>query len=99
MGKSFKQVEKYEYLNFIREGVCKEDVKTRCLKLKAAQVALFTNFCLYLGTKTQIIKAVFIPSSLLYQSENGRSLAGITCLRNSAEKTTLDKIRNEEIIR
>ena len=37
-GETLKQVEQFKYLGsiFVREGGCKEDVKTRCLK--AAQV-------------------------------------------------------------
>ena len=73
-GETLKQVEKFKYLGsiFVREGGCKEDVKTRCLK--ASQV--FYQFSPILGhkeitmtTNTQIIKVVFTPT-LLYQSEN-----------------------------
>ena len=95
---------------FVREGGCKDDVKTRCLK--AAQV--FYQLSPTLGhkeismiTKTQIIKAVFTPTRL-YQSENGNltskerqmlTTTEIRCLRKAAGKTRMDKIRNEEIRR
>ena len=108
----FKQVEQFKYLGsiFVREGGCKEDVKTRCLK--AAQV--FYQLSPRLGhkeisltAKTQIIKAAFTPT-LLYQSENWtvtskeRQMLTTTemrCLRKAAGKTRMDKIRNEEIRR
>ena len=111
-GQTLKQVEKFKYLGsiFVREGGCKEDVKTRCLK--ASQV--FYQLSPILGhkeitmtTKTQIIKAVFTPT-LLYQSENWtltskeRQMLTTTemrCLRKAAGKTRMDKIRNEEIRR
>ena len=111
-GKTLKQVEQFKYLGsiFVREGGCKEDVKTRCLK--ASQV--FYQLSPILGhkeitmtTKTQIIKAVFTPT-LLYQSENWtltskeRQMLTTTemrCLRKAAGKTRMDKIRNEEIRR
>ena len=107
-----RQVEQFKYLGsiFVREGGCKEDVKTRCLK--AAQV--FYQLSPIPGhkeismiTKTQIIKAVFTPT-LLYQSENWtltskeRQMLTTTemrCLRKAAGKTRMDKIRNEEIRR
>ena len=63
-GETLKQVEQFKYLGsiFVREGGCKEDFKTRCLK--AAQV--FYQLSPILGhkeismpTKSQIIKAVF----------------------------------------
>ena len=69
-GETLRQVEQFKYLGsiFVREGGCKEDVKTRCLK--AAQV--FYQLSSILGhkeismiTKTQIIKAVFTPNSTL----------------------------------
>ena len=109
---TLRQVEQFKYLGsiFVREGGCKEDVKTRCLK--AAQV--FYQLSPILGhkeismiTKTQIIKAVFTPT-LLYQSENwtltskARQMLTTTemrCLRKAAGKTRMDKIRNEEIRR
>ena len=94
----------------VREGGCKEDVKTRYLK--AAQV--FYQLSPILGhnkismiTKTQIIKVVFILS-LVYQSENWtltskeRQMLTTTemrCLKKTAGKTRMDKIRNEEIRR
>ena len=65
---TLKQVEQFKYLGsiFVREGGCKEDVKTSCLK--ASQV--FYQLSPILGhkeitmtTKTQLIKAVFIPNS------------------------------------
>ena len=111
-GETLKQVEQFKYLGsiFVREGGCKEDVKTRCLK--ASQV--FYHLSPILGhkeitmtTKTQIIKAVFTPT-LLYQSENWtltskeRQMLTTTemrCLRKPAGKTRMDKIRNEEIRR
>ena len=48
-GETLKQVEQFKYLGriFVREGGCKEDVKTRSLK----DAHVFTNFHLYLGTK------------------------------------------------
>ena len=109
-GETLRQVEQFKYLGsiFVREGGCKEDVKTRCLK--AAQV--FYQLSPILGhkeismiTKTQIIKAVFTPT-LLYQSENWTltskerqmlSTTEMRCLRKAAGKTRMDKIRNEEI--
>ena len=95
-----KQVEQFKHLGsiFVREGGCKEDVKTRCLK--AAQV--FYQLSPMLGhkeismiTKTQIIKAVITPT-LLYQSENWTltskewqmlTTTEIRCLRKAAGKT------------
>ena len=111
-GETLRQVEQFKYLGsmFVREGGCKEDVKTRCVK--AAQV--FYQLSSILGhkeismiTKTQIIKAVFTPT-LLYQSENwaltSKEMQRLTktemrCLRKAAGKTRMDKIRNEEIRR
>ena len=70
-GKTLRQVEQFKYLGsiFVREAGCKEDVKARCLK--AAPV--FYQLSPILGhkeismiIKTQIIKAVFTPSSQLY---------------------------------
>ena len=68
--KPLKQVEQFKYLGsiFVREGGCKEDVNTRCLK--AAQV--FYQLSHILGhkeismiTKTHMIKVVFTPNSTL----------------------------------
>ena len=102
----------FKYLGsiFVREGGCKEDVKTRCLK--ASQVfyqlsPILGNKEITMTTKTQIIKAVFTPT-LLYQSENWtlsskeRQMLTTTekrCLRKAAGKTRMDKIRNEKIWR
>ena len=109
-GETLRQVEQFKYLGsiFVREGGCKEDVKTRCLK--AAQV--FYQLSPILGhkeismiTKTQIIKAVFTPT-LLYQNENWtltskeRNMLTTTemrCLRKAEVRTRMGKIRNEEI--
>ena len=103
-GETLKQVEQFKYLGsiFVREGGCKEDVKTRCVK--AAQV--FYQLSPILGhkeismtTKTQLVKAVFTPT-LLYQSENWtltskeRQMLTTTemrCLRKAARKTRMDK--------
>ncbi len=111
-GEKLKMVEQFKYLGsiFFREGDCKEDVKTRCLK--AAQV--FYQLSPILGhkeismtTKTHFVKAVLTPT-LLYQSENW-TLAGrerqmlktteMMCLRKATGKTRMDKIRNEQITR
>ena len=80
-GETLKQVEQIKYLGsiFVREGGCKEDVKTRCLKV--SQVFFYQLSPILghkettLSTKTQIVKAVFTPT-LLYQSENW-TLTGI----------------------
>ena len=111
-GETRIQVEHFKYLGsiFVREGGCKEDVKTRYLM--AAQV--FHQLSPILGhkeismiTNTHIIKAVFTPT-LLYQSENWtltskeRQMLTTTemmCLRNAAGKIRMDEIRNEEIRR
>ena len=111
-GETLKQVEQFKYLGgiFVREGGCKENVKTRCLK--ASQVyyqlsPILEHKEITMTTKTQIIKAVFTPT-LLYQSENWtltskeRQMLTTTemrCLRKAAGKTRMDKIRNEEIRR
>ena len=79
-GETLKQVEQFKYLGsiFVREGGCKEDVKTRCLK--AAQV--FYQLSPILGhkeismiTKTQIIKAVFTPQLYFTRVKTGPSPA------------------------
>ena len=73
-GETLKHVEQFKYLGsiFVREGGCKEEVKTRCLK--AAQV--FYQLPPILGHKEisahdhqDTDQAVFTPT-LLYQSEN-----------------------------
>ena len=112
MGETLKQVEQFKYIGsiFVREGGCKEDVKTSCLK--AAQV--FYQLSPILGhkeismiTKTHIKKAIFTPN-LHYQSEHWtltsteRQMSTTTemrCLRKAEVKTRMDKIRNEEIRR
>ena len=111
-GETLRQVEQFKYLGsiFVREGGCKEDVKTRCLK--AAQVfyqlsPILEHKEISMITKKQIIKAVFTPT-LLYQSENWTltskerqmlTTTGMRCLIKAAGKTRMDKIRNEEIRR
>ena len=111
-GETLKQVDKFKYLGsiFDREGGCKDDVKTRCLK--ASQVfyersPILGHKEITMTTKTQIIKAVFTPT-LLYQSENWSltskerhmlTTTEMRCLRKAAGKTRMDKIRNEEIRR
>ena len=110
---TLRQVEQFKYLGsiFVREGGCKEDVKTRCVK--AAQLFFYQLSPILLHkeistiTKSQIIKAVF-TQTLLYQSENWAltskerhmsTTTEIMCLRKAAGKTRMDKIRNEEIRR
>ena len=111
-GETLKQVEKFKYLGsiFVREGGCKEDVKTRCLKTSHVFYQLspiLRHKEITMTTKTQIIKAVFTPT-LLYQSEKWtltskeRQMLTTTemrCLRKAAGKTKMDKIRHEEIRR
>ena len=43
-GETLRQVEQFKYLGsiFVREGGCKEDVKTRCLKAAQAFLPTFT---------------------------------------------------------
>ena len=92
----------------IKEGGCKEDVKTSCL----TAVQVFYQLSPILGHKyiimtsnTHIIKAVFAPS-LLYQSENWTltsperqvlTTTEMRCIRKAAGNTRMDKIRHEEI--
>ena len=111
-GETLRQVEQFEYLGsiFVREGGCKEDVKTRYLK--AAEVfyqrsPILGHKGISMITKTHIIKAVFTPT-LLYLSENWTltskerqmlTTTEIRCLRKAAGKTRMDNIGNEEIRR
>ena len=110
-GETLRQVEQFKYIGsiFVREGGYQEDVKTRCIKV--AQVfyllsAIFGHKVFSMTTKTQIIKAVFAPT-LRYHSENWTLTSKerqmmtteMRCLRKAAGKTSMDKIRNEEIRR
>ena len=61
-GETLKQVEQFKYLGsiFVREGGCKEDVKTRCLKAAQVFYQLFPILWhkeISITTNTHIIKA------------------------------------------
>ena len=70
-GEVLKHVEQFKYLGsiFVREGggVCKEDVKTRCLEVFYQRSPIIGHKEISMTTKTHIINAVFTPT-LLYQS-------------------------------
>ena len=99
-GETLRQVEQFKYLGsiFVREGGCKEDVKTRCLK--AAQV--FYQLSPILGhkeismiTKTQIIKAVS-TLTLLYQSENDPHQQRKTDVDNNRDEVSQKSCRKDQ---
>ena len=111
-GETLKQIGQFKYLGsiFVREGACKHDVKTRCVKANKSfyqRSTILGHKEVSMTTKTQVIKAVFIPT-LLYQSKNWTltskerqmlTTTEIRCLRKAAGKTKMDNIKTEEIRR
>ena len=96
---TLKQVEQFKYLGsiFVREGGCKEDVKTSCLKASHVFHQLSPKLGhkeITMTTKTQIIKAVFTPTLKGDVDYNRYEVS-----RNTAGNTRMDQIRNEEIRR
>jgi len=105
-----KQVREFKYLGslFTDDGKIAREIETRCQKANNVTYQLgplLTHPVIPMETKRRLINAIFVPT-LCYQSQtwalNKKAERKITtcemkCLRRAANKTRLEKVRNEAI--